>query len=355
MYEDLTYEYILERCIQRVMDNYPNLDRREGSMIFNAISACAMEFAIMYAETSNSVQESFVPTATREYKYLGCQSIGIDTTIFDAHAGTFKGEFNVEVPIGARVNCDLYNYTVTEYIGMNGDKYVYSMKCETVGTAPNDVTGSLTFITDIPVGLEYAELTECIAEGENEASDEYINTYYSNYVNNTYGDGNVSQYEKWCENYEGIGHYKIFPLWNGANTVKVSILSSSNEKASDELIAKFQDYLDPEITGMGDGVAPIGAFVTVTTATEKAINVSATVTMKSGYSSTASVDTAIRDYLHSVAYKKSQVPYLTIGAEILKVDGVESVSNLLVNGGTSDILLGNEEIPILGTTNWTVM
>jgi hypothetical protein len=45
---------------------------------------------------------------------------------------------------------------------------------------------------------------------------------------------------------------------------------------------------------------------------------------------------------------------MNIGAAILSADGVESVSNLAINGSTSDIILGTEEIPVIGTTEWVV-
>ena len=355
MYEDMTYEKLINRMIDRIVERYPNFDRREGSMIFNSAAASAIEHAIMYTEIDRANKESFVPTASREYKIIGCDDFGIDTDLFNAHAGVFKGDFDVEVEIGARVNCDLYNYTVTEYLGKNGSYFTYSMDCETTGTAPNDVRGNLTFITDIPNGLTYAMLTDCLVEGENELSDEEINVVFRDYMTNDESDGNVDQYKKWCNEYDGIGNYKIFPLWKGANTVKVSILSASNGKASDELVAEFQEYIDPNITGMGDGVAPIGAFVTVTTASTKTISVSATVTMVNGYKDTGTLTTALENYFRSISYQKSQVAYMKIGAELLNVEGVEAVNNLLINGGTSDITLGNEEIPVLGTVNWTVV
>lgn len=354
MYEQMTYELILSRMLGRIESNYPNLDRREGSLIFNALAPAALELAIMYTELDNAIKESFVKTASREYKLIGCADMGMDITMFEAHAGTFKGEFDVEVPIGSRWNCDLHNYKVVEYLGKNGDYYTYSMICETVGTAPNNVKGSLTCITDIPNGLAYAELTECLIEGENETSDEDINTAYDEFVNNVVGDGNKSQYKKWCDEYNGIGNSKIIPLWNGANTVKVSILSASNRSATPELIAEFQDYLDPGCTGMGDGVAPIGAFVTVTTATEIPINVSATITLREGYSEAVGIDEAISTYLSSIAYKKSQVSYMSIGAVILAVDCVESINNLTINDRTNDIVLNNEEIPTVGICSWVV-
>jgi uncharacterized phage protein gp47/JayE len=353
-YEDMTYEVILQRMIDRVSNDYPNLDTREGSIIFNALAPAALEMAIMYTELDNSINESFVNTASREYILLSCEQMGMNTSIFEASSGTHKGEFDAEVNIGSRWNYDLYNYEVIEYIGKEDGYYTYKLLCETVGTAPNIVVGDLTPITEIPNGLSHAKLVECLIEGEDETDDEEIRKSYYAYVNNTRTDGNVLQYKQWCDEYEGIGTSKIFPLWNGANTVKVSILTTSNQVATQELVDEFQEYLDPGVKGMGDGVAPIGAFVTVSTATEKKLNISANITMKYGYTDTTPIDTALTDYLSSLAYDKSIVAYMNIGAIILAVDGVETISNLKINGGTSDVTLGDEEIAVLGTTDWVV-
>ena len=301
------------------------------------------------------MKESFVETATREYILKGCEQMGMDISVFDASAGTFQGEFNVEVPINSRWNCDLFNYIVTEFIGTSTDgNYIYKMLCESTGSGANNVTGTLTPITDSPNDLTYAEITGCLIEGENETSDKDIQEAYFEYVRNTASDGNIGQYKRWCAEYDGIGNNKIFPLWNGANTVKVSILSTSNRAASDTLVSEFQKYLDPGVTGMGDGVAPIGAFVTVTTATEVPIDVSATVTMKSGYTDLTPISTALENYFSEISYEKSSVAYMTLGAVILGATGVDSIVNLRLNGGTADISLGNEEIPTLGNVNWVV-
>jgi uncharacterized phage protein gp47/JayE len=280
--------------------------------------------------------------------------MGMDITQFESKAGVHKGAFNVEVEIGSRWNCDLFNYEVTKYIGLEDSYHCYEMQCETLGTTPNNQRGDLIAITDVPNGLEYAKLIECLIEGENITSDEDVKQAYFDYVNSVATDGNVSQYKQWCNEYDGIGNAKVFPLWNGDNTVKVSILSASNQAATPTLIEDFQNYLDPGITGMGDGAAPIGAFVTVTTATEVPINVSATVKMKAGYSDTSGIATALSKYFSEIAYEKSMLPYMNVGATILGVEGVEFISDLLVNGATEDITFGEEEIPVIGTTNWVV-
>lgn len=354
-YEEMTYEVILHRMMERVSAQYPNLDTREGSMLFNALAPAAAELAIMYIELDNAMNESFVNTATREYILIACKQMGIDITQFEAKAGSHKGVFNVEVPIGSRWNCDIFNYVVVEYLGLDDEGYyTYKLDCETIGTAPNNQTGDLTPITDSPMGITVAKVTECLIEGENETEDDAIRTAYFEYVSTAVSDGNVNQYKRWCNEYDGIGNSKIFPLWNGANTVKVSILSASNRKATPELVNEFQEYLDPGIEGMGNGVAPIGAFVTVSTATEVPIDVTATVKLKAGYTETTGIDTAISNYFSSIAYNKSQISYMTLGAVILGVDCVEFINNLTINDSTNDITLGSEEIPVLGTSTWVV-
>lgn len=351
-YENMTYEVILQRMMNRVTRQYPDLDNREGSIIFNALASAAAEIAIKYDEANTVRNESSVSTATREYILIGCEDMGMDTSVFEASAGKHKARFNIEVPIGSRWNCELYNYTVTEYIGIDENAYAYIVTCETVGTAPNNLTGDLTPITDAPDGLSNAQLVECLIEGENETPDEDIRTAYYEFVNSTNADGNRSQYERWCNEYPGIGNSKVIPLWNGYNTVKISILSASNRAASEELVNEFQEYIDPSVTGMGDGKAPIGAFVTVSTATELPIHINATVSLREGFTDTTPINTALEKYFAEIAYKKTMVAYMNIGSVILGVDGVEHVHNLTINGGTADIRLDAEQIAVLGVTPW---
>lgn len=354
-YESQTYEVILARMISRVREKYPNLDIREGSMVFDALAPAALELAVMYIELDNVMRESFVNTASREYILIACEQMGMDISAFDASAGIHKGHFDVEVPIGSRWNCDLYNFMVIEYLGVENGYYAYRMACETDGTAPNNQTGELTPITDAPSGLTYAWLVECLIEGENETPDNDVRQAYFDFVNSMATDGNVNQYYRWCSEYDGIGNAKVLPLWHGANTVKVSILNTSNRKASDELVEEFQNYLDPNIEGMGNGEAPIGAFVTVTTAKEIPISVSAKVKLKEGFTDTSPIESALTAYFSEIAYKKSVVSYMSLGAAILNAEGVDFISDLLVGGSNQDIELGVEEIGVLGTPTWTVV
>ena len=64
MYEHITFDVILERMMDRVPNN---IDKREGSIIYDALAPAAVELAQMYIELDVILNETFADTASREY------------------------------------------------------------------------------------------------------------------------------------------------------------------------------------------------------------------------------------------------------------------------------------------------
>ena len=54
-YEDITYEVILQRMLDRVPNN---MDKREGSIIFDALAPAAVELQLMYIELDTILKET---------------------------------------------------------------------------------------------------------------------------------------------------------------------------------------------------------------------------------------------------------------------------------------------------------
>lgn len=75
----------------------------------------------------------------------------------------------------------------------------------------------------------------------------------------------------------------MFSLWKGPNTVKVVIVDANMQPATQALIDKVQNHIDPGGTGLGDGQSSLGAFCTVVSAITKAINIAFTATLAEGY------------------------------------------------------------------------
>jgi uncharacterized phage protein gp47/JayE len=163
--------------------------------------------------------------------------------------------------------------------------------------------------------------------------------------------GNKAHYKNWAKEVAGVGDAKVFPLWNGNNTVKVVIINQDRQPASTQLVQDTQDHLDPGISGLGEGTAPIGAFVTVASATGLNIDVSVTIVLSAGYTleqATNNITASLTQYLKDIAFVESIVSYAKTGSTILATEGVEDHSNLTINGGTMNIPIGDEENAVLG-------
>lgn len=74
MYENITYEDILQRMLDRVPNN---MDKREGSIIYDALAPAAIELQLMYIELDVIMNESFADTASREYLIKRASERGI--------------------------------------------------------------------------------------------------------------------------------------------------------------------------------------------------------------------------------------------------------------------------------------
>lgn len=193
-------------------------------------------------------------------------------------------------------------------------------------------------------------------EAEDDAS--LLDRYYIA-VRTPATSGNKYHYMQWSREITGVGNSKVFPLWNGDNTVKVVIIDSNKQPASEDLVKKVQDYIDPkgeneEQWGAGYGMAPIGAYCTVQTATEKEIRVNAKIVLETGEdieAVTEEIKKNITAFLQEIAFKKDYVSYSLIASTLLDTPGVAEWTELTLNNGTTNVTIGVEEVAVLKEVN----
>ena len=107
MYENLTYE----RIMSRVLANVPsNVDKRQGSVIYDAVAPVCSEIAQIYVALDNCLNESFADTAQRDYLVLRAKEIGLEPK--KATNTILKGEFQGNINIGDKFALDDLRYTV---------------------------------------------------------------------------------------------------------------------------------------------------------------------------------------------------------------------------------------------------
>jgi uncharacterized phage protein gp47/JayE len=392
---DVTYTEILERMMNRVSDN---LDKREGSIVFDTLSPTALELQLLYIQLNTLIAEAYGDSASREFLIMRCKERGI--TPYEATYAVLKGEFtpaSIDV-IGKRFNIGSTNFIVIEKIA-DGE---YQVKCETPGIVGNQQMGTMIPI-DYIEGLETAELTEILIPGEDEeGTEELRNRYFASFAEKAFG-GNMQDYLEKTNAIPGVGSTKVTRLWNGDlrpaemipsaavkawyNTIKptlsgepakwletvfnaaadkklttggsvlLTILNSEFGLASDTLVHSVQEIIDPdENAGEGFGTAPMGHIVKVESAKARNVVVKTNITFDVGYGWTNlqnAIDTAISDYLLELRKSWADSPYLVvrisqIETRLLGIKGIVDIDSTKINGISNNLTLGKYEIPIFG-------
>lgn len=342
MYEDTTYEVILDRMLRRAKDYSPGMDTRQSSPIYTALAPTAVELQNAYIGLDWTLDQVFAGTATREYLIRRCAEW--DMTPHPATKAVLKGEFNTDIEIGSRFSLGTLNYVAIDRM----EDGVYRMECETAGSAGSRELGTLVPI-DYIQGLTRAELTGIIVDGSDEEPTEALLERYLTKVQKPSTSGNRYDYYNWAMECEGVGAAKVFPLSSGPGTVKVIIADANMSAAGTGLLKMVREHIEE--------LRPIGADVTVASVVEKAVNVSAGIKLQAGMNLGIvqnAFQAALTDYLHNEALDLSYVSLARVGNLLLGTEGVEDYSNLLLNGVSGNVALMEDEIAVAGTVTLEV-
>ena len=352
MYESLTFEVLLKRMLDRVSNS---LDKREGSIIYDAAAPAANELQNAYINLDIMINEAYADTASRYYLIKRAAERGL--LPYSATKAIVKGEFNIDVPIGARFSLEAFNYIVREKISQG----VFQLECEQEGTKPNSYLGTLIPIEYIE-GLTKAEITELLIPGEDDEDTEHFRQRYFDSLDSQAFGGNQRDYKEKTEAIAGVGSVKVYPVWNGGGTVKLVITNSENKKPSPTLVEQVQTAIDPvQNQGQGLGIAPIGHVVTVQGVTETAVNITTNITYQEDWNWSAIegyVNAAIDQYFTDLSAQWAEEEHLIvrisqIESVLLGVTGILDIGGTALNGAEQNLVIDKDSIPIRGTVSAT--
>lgn len=341
-----TYEEILQRCLDRIPNSF---DKRQGSIIYDALAPCCVELAQMYIQLESIYDLVFIDTSVGEALDALVRQNGV--TRKGATNAIRLGEFNMIVPVGSRFSDGEYTYIVVENIpNTNNSK----LRCEQAGVVGNSYYGSLTPITYLR-DLTKAELTDIIDLGDNVESDEELRERYMQLVTAPQFGGNVSDYKNKVKSLEGVGGCKVIPIWNGGGTVKLIITNTQGGVPTETLVNEIQNAIDPTQDQTGTGIAPVGHIVTVVGAEALEIEVEASFTLQAGVTAQDiqdSVNEVIDNYFTALSKQWDSEENLIvrvsqIETRLLGVSGVLDVTDTTLNGSTANISLTETQIPVL--------
>ena len=367
--DTMTFEAILNEMLSQVPDT---VDKREGSVIYDALAPDAMELAQVYILLDVILDETFVDTASLQY--LMKRAVEIGMPIQEATQAVVRGEFQppeLEIPEGSRFNCGAVNYVVDEKISEEDSGY--RLICETAGAVGNLDSGVLLPIDAIQ-GLETAEITKVLIPAVDTDNAGTLREKYYKYVRRRPFGGNIAHYKQWLEvpdgdsGISGIGGVKVYPVWQGIGTVKVQFIAEVADPETGEIdyrppttdhVAQIQEYLDPVAHhGEGYGIAPVGHTVTVEGVQPDEITVTCSITFEDGAGKTAAevIAEALAPYLlelrkswadeDETVVKASQIMYHILNLPDGKVKDVD-IASVTINGQSGNYTLAPGYVPVM--------
>lgn len=289
-----------------------------------------------------------------------------------------KGTFDIEVPEGTvfkTINgANSVLFEVGDQIKASDGAYTYELICCKPGLIGNAYSGSILPVTP-GTGIKSAVIGEILIPGTADETDESLRARFFETFDVAAFGGNIAAYRNAILAIDGVGAVQVYPAWKGGGTVLCSILDSELTPAESGLVKQVPGN-DMSDRGKRNfrirkriRHCPIGAAVTITTATNLVLNISAMVqfaaTVQAGVETyQEQIEQKIQDYLKSVceswgsAIKSQRITYVVavyssrIVAAILEIPNIINVTNVLINGESGDLILTEtaelQQIPSLG-------
>ena len=341
-------------------------DKRQSSVIYNALAPMAVELAEANIAKTIFAEQSSLLTATGENLENWAANFGMtrkQATFAVRIAEMFDTDGNpIDLPptisrFSTPNTATRLNYTLTAHTDTAGQSY---LTCETAGTVGNAYLGALLPLSTIN-NLGRAAMIGTLVPAEDTETDDALRSRIIERINQESFGGNIAAYKAFTKAIDGVGDVKVFPVWDGGGTVKLSIVDAEYLSATSEFINIVQTEIDPlPNSGEGLGIAPIGHRVTVATPNEISITVTATVSLAPDYTITqlqASFEHALKDYILEARQSWADAPttalYIArVSSAIINIAGVNNVAAVSINGVFADLILSQsaeaQQVPIFG-------
>ncbi|GED14893.1 baseplate J/gp47 family protein [Aneurinibacillus migulanus] len=347
-YEDKTFENLLQQSLDEIPDD---IDKRPvSSIVYDAIAPFSMRLEEAYVELDNMTDLLFPDTATGEYLDKIVAEEGVTRKLATQTIRHVQLTGTGVVRAGGLLTIDDRFF---EFVEDASVPCITAIRALEYGAIIPDETKPV-IVVDTVDGLQTITLVSHAEnrDGVDTEDDESLRARYFIETKKSPGSGNVDDYEKWTLEVTGVGRVIVLPLWNGRGTVKLVILDSNGNPASEKLCEDVKQYIDP-IDGEGQGKAPIGATVTVVPAIAVNVDVEANIELdgtRNITDITQDVTNELKTYFSELKLVSGgEITYNRVGSIIIETDGVHNYRNLTLNGDTSDIPLSKEQVHTLGT------
>lgn len=360
--DDMDEDTIHARMLTVIPDN---LDKTEGGFVYDFTMPTAIEKADAMILLNEVVQLFFPEWSSGEFLDKLGRAVGLTRKSATAAETTLtiKGTPNMIIPEGfvfstaATAISDNVEFAATEDVVLdeNGDGEV-PVQCTETGTVGNVSANSILLMSSPVTGINSITNEEAATGGTEEESD----TDFSTRIIQRERDGDSSfvgcdaDYKRWAQEVDGVGAAIVVPEWDGPGTVKVIVMDANGEPATNTIITNVYNHIiSPD--DRQERLAPIGATLTVVTATILALTITADVVLETE-AVLEDVTDAFKSNLASCleeAMTEGTLRITRVGAVLSKTAGVVDYENLLINGSADNIEVDVDEYPVAQTITLT--
>lgn len=342
MFEDKTPEAIKTAILEAIT----MADTREGSYTNDMVSPLAVELWKLYDSLNALIPIVYVDETSGEYidkkaahygisrkpgakAYAMMHFAGTDGTII-SKGTVFLTLDGLEFETAAAVTISGGTASITASAADIGE--IYNVAAGTITQQLVSISGLNSIYNDAAVG------------GIDPESDASLVKRLYDYLQKPATSGNKHHYEQWALEVPGVGAAKVYPLWAGPGTVKVLIVGHDKSPVDSTVVGACAAHIEQ--------LRPIGAIVTVASAEGLEINVEAEILIESTTTREAvseAFESSLAAYLKAIAFDRYEIIYNRIAFMLLDIEGVVDYTSLTVNGGTENIIIDDDQVPIAGT------
>lgn len=228
-----------------------------------------------------------------------------------------------------------------------------TLEAEHVGAAYNVQAGAVVRMLVNKPGVDSFQTTQA-AGGTDTESDAALFARVDDARKRPATSGNGWDYRRWAMEVDGVGEVKIVELWDGPGTVGLTVVGSNFRAPEETIVRAVEAHVLEQ--------KPVGATPAVFPAEELPVSVSAQVSVLGTTAESVAETLAerLRDLLERMIRQKCQAICYTpeddgcytllfnrVLALLLSIDGVDNFSALTLNGGTEDLVIPPDSIPVL--------
>ena len=347
MFDDITPESIKADILGELAGP---LDTREGSFADDMAGPLALAIYKLYRDMNRIPDIAWVHEDSGLYLDEAAADVGIEPRKAGEKAKAvlqITGLPGARVPVGKLFCTETgLNFAVTrEAVLPESGVLRVPAAAQAVGAGYNVEAGAIVLQYDNDPAIT-AVCNPEPAEGGTDAENDTV--LYRRIVaarQKPSTSGNVYDYERWALEVPGVGAVRVFPLRDGPGTVRVLIVDGEKKPVDAAVIERCAAQIEEK--------RPIGAAVTVATATECPVSIAADVELDEPLDTVLPrFRDALVEYLSGIAFSEHEILCNRVGALLIRTPGVRDYANLTINGGTGNVALTDEQVPVPGTVTW---